>query len=203
MKYWIGLLKGSFTALMNKPGFVLSSVTTLSLTYSFMLTALSLLFVIIIKPLPYPDSERIVKLDYLRFDHRGILQSHNYPQPAALKIYDVQTTNNYMKQLSLVRYGSDVIESIPDQPKIDSLYVTPEWFDLFSVPMEIGLPLSSERGLNSHTPGAVISYPFWQQEFNGSADVIGESISINGISHPIVGVVNKTFKEPPHCRGCK
>jgi predicted permease len=196
MQYWIKLFKDSFNALHHKLGFVLSSVTTLSLTYSFMLTALSILFVIVVKPLPYPDSERIVKLDYLRFDHTGVLQSHTYPQPAAVKIYDAQKNNKYLERLSLVRYGNDVIGSIPEQPQINSLYVTPEWFDLFGTSMEVGVPFDNKRRVGSNIPGAVISYQLWQQEFNGSPDVTSQSISINGISHPILGVVKKTFEEP-------
>lgn len=161
-----------------------------------MLAVLTLSFQVFFKPLPYPEVHNLVKIDYQRFDDSGTLQSITYPYPGAQNLYNDQKSNQYLADLAMVRYSSDIIASLGHQPKVNSLYVSHEWFALFGATMQKGAAFNAERGVGTNNPGIIISNQLWHDEFAGNQDILEESISLNGVQHPIVGVMSKDFEEP-------
>ena len=76
----------------------------------------------------------------------------------------------------------------------DGLWVSGEFFDVLGVQPVLGRvfhPADDHAGCGS--PGAVISYSFWQSEFGGDANVIGKSITLTGHPVPVLGVTPPGF----------
>jgi putative ABC transport system permease protein len=77
---------------------------------------------------------------------------------------------------------------------VDGLWVSGEFFDVLGVQPVLGRlfhPADDHAGCGS--PGAVISYSFWQTEFGGDSNVIGRTVSLNGHTFPVVGVTPAGF----------
>lgn len=196
MKHSGYFLKQAWLSLKLKPGFIISVVSTMGITMGALLAIMTLAYFMVIKPLPYPDQDKLAKIEYQRFDENSVLKSDTYLHPAAVSLYKTQQTLRALDELSLLFYAQETIASLPMQPKLNTTYTTPEWYSLLNVPLAFGTAFSADEGLNSHIPGAVISYQTWQKFFGSSPDVLEQSIRINGQNHPIKGVISEDFIEP-------
>ncbi|WP_125720933.1 ABC transporter permease [Pseudoalteromonas rubra] len=177
-------------------GFVGSVTVTLGVTLGTLLAVLTLSYYIVWQALPYPEQEQIIKLDYQRVDQNNEIQSTKYLYPAAVEMYKTSRQEQSVALMALSRYGQEVLVSQQNQPKVNTIYVTPEWFSIFGAKAVLGRFFSEDEGIDNFVPGAVISYATWKALFNGDSNVLEQSVMVNGKSHPIVGVLDKNFVEP-------
>jgi predicted permease len=151
----------------------------------------------LLKPLPYPDQGQLVKVNYSQYDDQLTAMNHAFVHPAAIALYNnLKKSKNTISHTALSLYAQEIITSDQNQPKVNTLYTTPEWFSLLTPAMAVGRYFSQEHGLNRHTPGAVISFLMWKNLFNGQDDILNERVVVNGVSHPIIGVIAQSFFEP-------
>ena len=197
MKQYQYLLKQAWLSLRKSPGFIFSVTSTIGLTMGALLAILTLAWFMVVEPLPYPHQERLVKATYQRLDQNSMVQTNTFIHPAAEQMFIEQSqTKAPFSQQTLLSYSNAVLQSEPSQPKLNSTYVTPDWFAMLAIPMAKGRGFSDEEGIKSFVPGAVLSHHTWQQQFAGRPDILEQSVNINGVNHPIIGVVAKSFIEP-------
>ncbi len=183
-------------SLRLKPGFVAGVVTTLAMTLATLLAILTLCYYVVWQPLPYPDQEQVFKLDYQRLDQHNQLKATKFIHPAAVALYAAQQDEKTISDLVLSRYSQEVLSSLASQPKVNTMYVSPEWFSTLGAQAAVGRLFNDNEGINSFVSGAVISTETWHQLFQGDNNVLSQSITINGKSHPVVGVLDSSFSEP-------
>jgi putative ABC transport system permease protein len=76
----------------------------------------------------------------------------------------------------------------------EGLYVSADFFSVLGVPAMMGRTFTAQDDLPAcGSPGAVISYTFWQREFGAGADVLGRSVKLEARSFPVLGVTPPTF----------
>ncbi len=83
-----------------------------------------------------------------------------------------------------------------EQQPVDGLYVTGQYFSALGVPALVGRTITEDddvRGGGKDGPVAVISYAFWQRQFGGAANAIGQSLVIERVPFTIVGVTPPEF----------
>ncbi|WP_085300587.1 ABC transporter permease [Cognaticolwellia mytili] len=191
------LIKQAYLSLKNKPVFILGVVSTMGITLGALLCVLTLAYVMLLKPLPYPEQERLVKVIYSQYDDQLMATNNTFIHPAAIELYNEFNKNkSIISHTAISFYTEEIITSDQRQPKVNTLYTTPEWFNLLTPPMAKGRYFSQEHSLNHYTPGAVISFLMWKNLFNGQDNILNESVIINGVSHPIIGVTAPSFFEP-------
>jgi len=193
MNLFIYQLKQAFLSLKKKPGFVVSVVSTMGITLGALLCVLTLAYVMLLKPLPYPEQDRLylVESTVVDKDDKQIFSAFNYR--SLVDFYRQQTS---FESAALIAYGYNVLVSQPAQPQVLTTYVTPEIFELLNVPMAIGRSFGIDEQLDSYNPVAILSYDTWQKEFAGSADVLDKKVVVDNISFNIIGVTAKQFVEP-------
>jgi predicted permease len=82
---------------------------------------------------------------------------------------------------------------------VDGLWASGGFFDVLGVPAIVGRTFTAEddrRGGGPDGPVTVISHRFWQQRYNGAADAIGRSLTINRVPYTIIGVTPPAFFGP-------
>ncbi|MFT5758805.1 MAG: putative permease [Alteromonadaceae bacterium] len=197
MNLFIYQLKQALLSLKKNLGFVFSVITTMGITLGALLCVLTLAYVMLIKPLPYPTEDQLVKVIYSQYNEKSVVMNHSFIHPAAIALY--KALNHDKDKISLTAlsfYTEEIISSDLNQPKINTLYTTPEWFHLLAPPMAFGRYFTEEHSLNHHTPGAVISFSMWKNEFNGQLDILNKKLLVNGVNHPVIGVIAESFYEP-------
>jgi len=186
-------LKQAWASLRKKPGFVATVVTTMGTTLGALLCIVTLAYLLLFKPLPYPEPERLYKVDHAIADSKGEVNARSYTYPGLIHLYKNQ---DVFEQTAMLDYGQDVLTSSAAQPTLNVGYVTPEWFNMLDGQPLMGRVFEQTEALDSNNPVAVLTHATWQNEFNGDPDILSKKVTFSGISYSIVGVINNTFVEP-------
>ena len=193
MNQSVYLLKQAWASLKGKPGFVSAVVTTMSLTMGALLCVLTLAYLLLVSPLPYPESGNLYTVEHNLIDYNGEVDGTAFTYPNLMHLYTKQAA---FSDLSLMYYDADVLVSRPSHPTLPISFITPEWFSLLGVEMAIGRGFESTEALNTYHPVAVLSYQTWKDEFALDADIMSQKVQFGEISYRIIGVLNKNFIEP-------
>ncbi|WDE03765.1 ABC transporter permease [Thalassomonas viridans] len=185
--------KQAWASLRKKPGFVSTVVTTMGITLGALLCILTLAYVLIVKPLPYPEQEHLYRVEsgFLDAGQKPVGRAFTYP--GLIHLYQNQSA---FEQSALLSYGNDVLTSLPERPSMNTLFVTPEWFPLLGAKMALGRSFEQTEALETHHPVAILSFDTWQREYGGRADILSQKVSFSGTSFNIVGVLSEDFIEP-------
>jgi predicted permease len=193
MNLFIYQLKQAILSLKKKPGFVFSVVTTMGITLGALLCVLTLAYVMLLKPLPYPEQDKLYWVEHGLADNFGEERASSFSYPGMINFYENQSV---FSESALLCFGESLLASDPAQPLVNTTFVTPEFFSLTATPIALGRAFEQSESKGSNSPVALISYDTWQVEYNGSREVLTEKITINEVSFNIIGVVAEHFIEP-------
>jgi predicted permease len=188
------LIKQAYLSLKQKPIFVLSVVSTMGITLGALLCVMTLAYVMLIKPLPYPDQERLYNVEHQLISNENAIDGRAFTYPNLMHLYNQQSL---FEQSVLMYVDGGVITSLPSEPMVAISFITPQWFSLFSAKMALGRGFEESEKVNSYNPVAVLTYKTWQDKFNGEANVIDKNLTLGGNSYRIVGVLAESNVEAP------
>ncbi|MDQ3013276.1 MAG: ABC transporter permease, partial [Acidobacteriota bacterium] len=161
--------------LLKRPGFTLVAVITLALGIGANTAIFSVVYGVLLKPLPYKDAGQIAVANISPPDFRDVKESsQSFDRMAiwASNLYNV-TVGGETKQVMGAVVSPDLLPML-SQPVLGRLW----------------RPEEDTEHL------AVISYDYWQSNFGGEGDVIGKTIRLYGKPHSIVGVMPPEFQYP-------
>jgi putative ABC transport system permease protein len=173
-------LRYALRTLAKAPSFTLVALATLALGIGANSAIFSLVHAVLLRPLPYPEAERIVTTNLSLPDYEDLRASSRTLATSA-----VWASNRY----TVVGEGADV--SGGDQ--VLGAIVGPAFFDILGRGVALG---------RTFTPGEdrerlmVISHAYWQSRFGGTPDVLGRTLALGGRVHTIVGVLPRGFEYP-------
>jgi predicted permease len=193
MNLFIYQFKQAYLSLKQKPGFVFSVVSTMGITLGALLCVLTLAYVMLLKPLPYPEQDRIYKIEQAPFSNKSGKSFNGLSYPAALEIYKQKSQ---FERVALSYYGEEVLTSSDNKPLLSTSYVTPEWLSLFNANMLLGREFDQRESLNHFFPNVILSYQTWQEYFDSDINIIGKKISVKGVSFSVIGVLSADFYQP-------
>jgi CRISPR/Cas system-associated protein endoribonuclease Cas2 len=163
-------LKLALSSLLRLPSFSLIVITTLAFTLSALAVVFNINYLVLTKPLPYPDADKLVVTDQSETIN-GVTQYGFQILSAQFHIYQDQT---YIEEMALMQNFNGKLRDVPLQPSIDAIQVTPEYFSLLGMPMLLGRHFNQKEGLNERQRVVILSYEAWQQHFNGDPGVVDQ-----------------------------
>lgn len=179
--------------LARSPGFTAVAVLTLALGIGSTTAIFSLINAVLLAPLPYPNSNRIVSL-MLKFPKGGSQSSLAVPEFMGMR-HATQTLSDF----TLYDFGGPGINLTGgDRPQlVKGIHVSANYFNLFSAPMALGRPFTQDEDRPEGPHVAVISYGLWRSRYGGDPNIVGKSIDLNGNPTVVVGVIGRTFHANP------
>ena len=192
MNLFLYQLKQAFLSLKKKPGFVFSIVSTMGITLGALLCAVTLNYLLLVEPLPYPEQDRLFVAEHGFMDTEKEIKGFVYSYPGIVHLYK---SKSVFEQAAIMAYGQSVIISHRNQPLVNIAYVTPELHQMLASPLALGRMFEASEALDTHNPVVMLNYNTWQQEFNGNANILEQKINLSGISFRIIGVLAKNFVE--------
>jgi hypothetical protein len=178
---WLAGFRIPLKGLARTPVYVGSIVGTLALGIGGITTVFSVVHAVLLNPLPYPDSQDLVQISTSS-------QGREWPLSAAdyLAIEEQQTRFDGVGAMSWARatYSND---SGSDRMLVHS--VTPGLFPLLGIQPALGRVFLEEEGKPGAPGAAVLGWEFWSREFGGDTNRLGESIRIDGVELPVIGVL--------------
>lgn len=177
--------------LRRAPGFTLVAALTLALGIGTTAAMFSLVDGILLRPLPYPHSDRLVRL-IQAYPEKGLdtwaLSQANIAQYRD-RVHEFESLAGYWR--GGATYGDD-----GHRERLSVLRATGDFFDVLGVKPVIGRPF----GRAEDTPGTndvvVLGYGFWQTRFAGDQRVIGKVIDLDGKPMRVIGVMPNGFAFP-------
>ena len=181
--------------LRKQPGFTLLAIFTLALGIGANTAIFSVVNGVLLKPLPYPEPERLVML-WERNPQKGMAQESVTPPDfdnwqAQQRVFEHLAFWTGDTEFNLVQAeGSD---------KIRASYVSSNLFPALGVQPLEGRGFLQEEDQKEGNRVAVISYDFWQRRFAGAPDVFGQTVTLDTYGrrvYTIVGVMPPGFQFP-------
>ena len=181
-----------FRWLRTHPAFTLLSVLTLAAGIGLNTAMFSVIYTVLISPLPYPEAERLVWMNETgeEVPNRWV----SYPN-----FQDWRTRNQSFEGMSLFRGWSVNMTGVGETESLDARMVTADYFRVMRFAPVMGRDFSDEDDKPGAAPVTIISYAFWQQRFGGDPQIVGRSVTLDDRSYTIIGVMHPEFKHhgPP------
>jgi putative ABC transport system permease protein len=185
-------LRFALRSLRRSPGFVLIAVVTLGAGIGAFTSAFSIPNEVLLRPLPYPDSDRLDRI------FRAIPQNSRGGVSPADYLDLKQQVSGYGEIAAYV--FSDMNLSEPGQPAqmADGLRISANLFPMLGVAPERGRGFRPDEAVLGNHRVLMISHRFWQKRFGGDPGIIGRTVRVNGEMHEIVGVLPDTLNDWRH-----
>ena len=174
--------KFALRQLRRSPGFAVTAVLTLALGIGANTAIFTLVDSIMLRPLPYPQQERLVRIS--GYFPKGWIRAWQERSQSLEWIsgYSPDTESNVA--------GNDGSE------RVFGSAVTINAFDTLDVRPTMGSFFTQENAVAGQDLVVVLSYGYWRQHFGGNPAVIGENVRIDGISRRIIGVMPAGVRFP-------
>ncbi|MBW3554496.1 MAG: ABC transporter permease [Gemmatimonadetes bacterium] len=177
--------------LVRSPGFTAIALATLALGIGANTAVFTLVDGVLLRPLPYPESEGLVAIT-----HEGRGGEDQLPMsPGLYLVY-----REHARTLeSIGLYQSTVANFVGDDgeaERVDGQSVTPSVFQVLKVPAALGRTLVAQDAEPGADPVVVLSHALWRSRFGGDRDVLGQTVLMDGVSRRVVGVMPAGFTHP-------
>src|ERR1044072_4887250 len=174
--------------LAKKRGFTIVAVITLALGIGANSTIFSLVSGLLLRPLPYKDSERLAII----WTHSpGANVAQDWPSPGQYSA--INSGNNAFEGIAIAHGSNVILTGLGTPERIGAVRTTSVMFSLLGAHPLLGRTFLPEEDAPGKPPTAILSYGFWQQQFGGDQNVIGQAIMLNGGSYTVVGVMPAGF----------
>jgi putative ABC transport system permease protein len=183
-------LRYALRSLARHPGFALVAALTLALGIGANTAIFSVVDAVLLRPLPWPDPERLVLIYGTRGESRqgGVVY---------LDYKDWRDQATSFEDLGVVR-GQSVNLTGGDTPeRVIGSFVTASTFRILGAGAMRGrLFTDAETEVASKEPVAVITETLWRTRFGSRADMLGQTLVLNGQPFTVVGVMRQGFEAP-------
>jgi putative ABC transport system permease protein len=179
-------LKHSIRMFLKNPSFTLTAIAALALGIGANTAIFSIVNTVLLKPVPFPDPERLVML--MNTSPQG---SFGAASPAKFQHWRSQTT--VLQDVAAYRTGVVNFTGGDIAEQLRSAQVSEAYFRCFGAPIVRGRTFSAEEDAPKGPKVALISYGLWQRRFASDPQIVGRTISLSGDSHVIIGIVGPDF----------
>jgi predicted permease len=181
------VLRDAVRLLWKQPRFSAVAIFTLALGIGATAAVYSVVYGVLLKPLPFPESDRLVALYHVTPASQRDLQG-------AATYFTYRDRGRVFEDIGLWQGGNAAVirAGMPEQVRV--LRVTHGTLSLLGVRPELGRLIGRDNDRAGAPLVAVVTHAYWQQAFGGSPSVVGQSVVVNGEPCEIVGVLPGSFK---------
>ena len=181
-----GDLRYATRVLRKNPGFALTAILTLALGIGANTAFFSVVNGVLLNPLPYPQPEQLVTLHESKPNFPS--GSISYPN-----FFDWQKDNRSFSSMAISRGYGFSLTGLGDAEQVDAKFISSDYFVVLGANPVIGRAFAPGEDKIGAAPIALIGAGFWKRKFGSSGDVLGKSITLDGKSYAIVGVIPEAF----------
>jgi len=188
VRYGVRLLRRS-------PGFALTVILLLGLGIGATTAVFSLVDAVLLKPLPYPDSEQIVMPWIVPPRGANIGGYEKFPwDPIQFHAAEKETqTYRYMGAFESANFN---LTGVGEPALLEGLRVSWGFFPALGVQPALGRIFTQEEDQPGHEHEVLLSNAMWRERFDANAGIVGRVIDLNGTQYTVVGVMPAGFNFP-------
>jgi predicted permease len=173
--------------LRKSPGFTIVAVLTLALGIGANTAVFSVVYAVLLRPLPYKDPSRLIVLN--ETTPRVGKVSVSYPN-----FLDWRAQSHSFSQFAIIQSVGFNLAGITQPENINGDAVSPNFLSMIGVRPFLGRDFDGSEE-KAGTPSVVLlTYSLWQSHFGGDPDAIGKTITLDGRGFTIVGVLPPNYR---------
>jgi predicted permease len=177
--------------LLKSPGFTIVAVLTLALGIGANVAIFSVVYGVLLRPLPFAHSEQLVRI----FDD---LRGPNTPDVgmSAPELWDLEQRSGVFQEVSAVAPANSAIGGGERTVRAEGLITSPDYFELLGAKPELGRVYTQQDSVPGFLEPVVISDGFWRRNFGSDPNIVGRKMSLDRDLYTIVGVMPAGFRHP-------
>jgi putative ABC transport system permease protein len=192
---WAGLrrfaqdLQYGARVLRRNPTFAVVSIFTLALGIGASTAIFSVVYGVLLRPLPYEKPAQIVRI--WEMDGKG-----NRISFSDANFKDVRSQNRSLQAVAEYQFGVTAVSGGSEARRVPAAYVSPDFFKVFRIQPMIGRGFSGDEQTTGGPSAALVSYSFWQDYLGKQNDLQLLKLNLDNHSVPVVGVLPPGFRFP-------
>ena len=177
-------------SMRKAPGFTAIAILTLALGIGANTAIFSVVNALLLRPLPYPDADRLVMI-WQDLRARGG-PANEWTGPA--NHFDLKTQTEIFSGVTTVRGWSASLAdgSVPEA--LTGEQTTYEYFDVLGVRPALGRTFRASDDVPHARRVVILSHALWARRFGSDPGLVGRVVSMNGEPHEIIGVMPASFR---------
>jgi putative ABC transport system permease protein len=185
-------IRYAFRMIAKQPGFAALAVLAFALGIGANVAIFSVVNAVLLRPLPYPQSERLISIR----ERTPTFPSGSVSYPNFL---DWRASQHTFSDLALFRRESYNLSSVKGgtaPERIVGCRATANFLTVLGVPPQLGRDFTEADDVPHGPKVALISDKMWRQSFGASRQVLGEHLLVDGVSYEIIGVLPAIVRVP-------
>ena len=179
-------LRYALRQLRRSPAFTVVAIVTLGLGIGANSAMFSVVNGVLFNPLPFSRPNELVALHENKPNFQGGSISY-------LNFRDWQRDNRTFSAMAVARSNAFDLTGSGEAEQVNGEYISADFFRLLGVEPLLGRNFAAGEDLAGAAPLVQISEGFWKRKLGGRSDVLGQSITLDGRSYTIVGVIPAGF----------
>jgi putative ABC transport system permease protein len=182
-------IRYAIRVLLKSPGFTAVALLTLTLGIGANTAIFSVVNAVLLRPLPYQESEKLVFIT----ERSPVLEGMSVAYPNFL---DWRDQNSVFDNIGVYRRQSFNLTGGGEPERLVGGEVSADVFAALRTNPLLGRTFVAEEDRPGADPVVVLGYGLWQRRFGREAGVIGQTLTLNGKVHTVVGVMPNDFRFP-------
>jgi putative ABC transport system permease protein len=182
-------IRYSIRVLLKSPGFTVVALLTLTLGIGANSAIFSVVNAVLLRPLPYEESERLVFIT----ERSPVLEGMSVAYPNYL---DWREQNGVFDNIGVYRRVGVNLTGNGEAERLSGGEVSAEVFNALRAKPVLGRTFLEEEDRPGANPVVVLGYGLWQRRFGRSENVIGETLTLNAKAHTVIGIMPPDFRFP-------
>ncbi len=187
-------LRFAVRTLTKNPAFTIVATLSLALGIGANATIFSIINGILLTPIPVEDPPSLAMVFTTDPSQGGIPGLGGLMPMSYLNYEDFRDQNDVFEQMTAVTFGGGILTGQDEPQQLPGFMVTHEYFDVLGVEPAVGRFFRADE---DEIPGThhvvVLSHGLWTRQFGADEQVIGQTISLNGVPFTVVGVAPEGF----------
>jgi predicted permease len=184
-------LRFATRVLVRKPAFTVVALLTLGLAIGANTAIFSIVNALMLRPLPFPESEEIVQLERGYPDGK----STSVAIPKFIFWREHNTVFEHVATYDTLGSGFNMTGDGPPE-RVTGSRVSVDFFKVFSVRPIAGREFLPEEDLPNAQKVVVLSHGLWKRRLGGDPSLIGKAVTLNGEPYTVVGIMPAGFRYP-------
>ncbi len=183
-------LRFAVRQLLRRPGFSALLVLTMSVAIGSTVAIFSVAEGILLRTLPYPESERLLALWNTRPGDRW------YQPFTAPDYFDVREASHTLEDMGVASLGTFNLSGVDEPVRVRGASATASFFRALGVQPAMGRLFTEEEEVDGRHRVLILSHGFWQGQFGGDPAVVGKEVTVDGHPFEVIGVMPADFRFP-------
>ena len=177
-------LRSAVRQLVRSPGFTAVAVIGLALGIGANVALFSVINSVFLRPLPYRAPDRLVRLTSTHDEQQLVRIGFSYP-----RFLEVERRQQVFERVALSAFNAFTLTGRGDPEQLLGLQASAALLPTLGLEPALGRNFSTDEDRPSGEAVVLISHPLWRQRFNADPAVLGQSLTLDGRPHTIVGVL--------------